>query len=128
MRDQRRHIRPVEQSSGDSGEIRLTKSWWERPLSRKVKALGTLAGALTAIGSFSAGAGRFVSHKADEALVRIIKRELAPVVAAQQLSDRLSSEREGAIKASVDTLTLEVRAMRAAIEKPKKRKGAREQP
>jgi|SRR6185295_1892615 len=128
MRDHRRHIRSVEQPSGDSGEIRLTKSWFARPLTKKVKALGALAGALTAIGSFSLGAGRFVSSKADEALVRIIKRENAPIVAAQQLSDSLSSERDAAIKVSIDMLRLDVQAMRAAFEKAKRKKGARGEP
>jgi hypothetical protein len=122
MRSERRHIRPVGQPSGDSGEFRLTKHWYDRPLSGKVKALGTLAGALTAIGSFSMGAGRFIRHQADEAIVTIIHRELAPVVAGQQRSDRLGSERDAALKVSIDLLTSEVQAVRAAVEKPKRKR------
>lgn len=121
MRDHRRHIRPVGEPSVESGELRLTKRWYDRPLSRKVKALGTLAGALTAIGSFSAGAGRFIRHQADEAIVQIVRREVAPVISGQQTSDHLNSERLAAIKVSVDSLTLEVRALRSS-EKPKRKR------
>ena len=123
MRDHRRHIRPVGEPSGDSGELRLTKRWHERPLSRKVKALGALAGALTAIGSFSAGAGRFVTSKADEAIVQIVKRELVPVISGQQTSDRLSSERDAAIKVSIDLLTSKVDALISATPRKKGPRG-----
>ena len=122
MRDPRRHIRPVERPSGDSGELRLTKHWYERPFTRKVKALGTLAGAIGAIAVNTAAVGAWLGRKADGAIAPIVRREIAPVVAGQQASDRISSERLAAVKISIDTLTLEVRAIRAAIEKPKRKR------
>lgn len=121
MRDTRRYIRPVGHPDEDSAEVRLTKHWYERPLSKKVKALGTLAGAIMAIGSVFAGAGRFIRHQADEALIQIIRRELVPVVRDQQTEGRIASEQRAEIKASVDLLRSDMRELRADLEKQRRK-------
>jgi len=122
MRDHRRHIRTVGGQVEETAEMRLTKHWYERPLTKKVKAIGALAGALAAIGSVFGGAGRIISHQADAALVQVIRREVAPIVATQQTDSRISAEQRAEIKASIDLLRADVQALRAAVEKPKRKR------
>lgn len=128
MRDHRRHIRPVGHPSGDSGEFKLTKAWYERPLSKRVKAVAALLGVLSPFVGYSIGAWKWTAARIDEKVAQIVRRENATIVASQQASDRLNSERIAAVKVSIDTMRLDVKEIRSLLEKQKKKKGAHGEP
>lgn len=106
--DRSRSVRSVPEAVEDDRDDDVpdlrAKSPITPPLSNRVKEIAALIGALTAIGGYVLGGGRWALKQADIAKGADIAAAIAPLVQAQQAADRVQAERNKAFAARLDAI------------------------
>lgn len=111
MRDARRFPRPVDESDGD---VR-PRGWLHHPLTRRVKAVATLLGALVAISGYLAGAGAKAIKWAGVATVGDVAAAATTAEQHRAADNKVAADQAAAVNAKLDALTAKVDKLSAAV-------------
>jgi len=111
----------VEEDDADAGVPDLrAKNPLRRPLSRTVKEIATLIGALTAISGYLLGGGRWLIKWADLARTADIAAAVAPLTASIKTSDEQRAADKTEFKAQMKAMLDEQRATAASVQEIKR--------
>lgn len=124
MREERRppRLRPVDD---DAAESVRPRGWLHHPLTRKVKAAATLLGALSAVSGYFAGGGKLMIRWAGVATVADLAAKEKTAEEKRQADNKVDAERAAAVELKLDTVTKELRALRADVLASKRKRAPR---
>jgi len=101
------------------------RSWLHHPLTRKVKALATLVGAVAAVSGYLAGAGAWAIKQAGVATVADLAAQQKAAEEHRQADNKVDADRAVAVDAKLDAMAKELRALRADVLASKRKRAPR---